>query len=289
MTPSIPKDLSEEQVEVYRSLRRVHDARERNGTRPSRVFVISDIAKDCDDLVAWIILKELHRFNIIELVGFIANLKPTYQRARYGRGALDALGLKNIPIAQGLDAVTKAGHKAQDHEFKDCTFMAPEGTEFESGEDLLYSVLADAKTHKYQIQLLLISSLTDIAKFSQIFPKLLTAQVSEINMQGGYTVDSEDRVTKIENAANNSFDPVSAKIFHNFISDHKIKTTVYTKVAALAQLPIFSRFFQELKDIGHVLGKRLFRFHRRQEINFYEIACNDDPTKRFQPWMDKGW
>ncbi len=41
-------------------------------------------------------------------MGYIANLKPAKQRARFRRGALDSLGRRDILIAWGEEATTKS-------------------------------------------------------------------------------------------------------------------------------------------------------------------------------------
>jgi hypothetical protein len=55
--------------------------------------VITDLAKDYDDLAVIIVLKELYRLRFMHLEAFIANLELSRKRAIYGRVALDSLGL----------------------------------------------------------------------------------------------------------------------------------------------------------------------------------------------------
>jgi hypothetical protein len=294
MPAEIPQGLDRELIDVYHILHQVRDTREKDNIETQAVFVISDIAKDYDDLVAWIILKELHRLKIIELKGFITNLILTDERARYGRGVLDLLGLHDIPVGKGEDAVDESARKQfeqHSHEFEDATFMAPKTTPFENGHQLLKEVLTDAEKHGYKVRLLLLSSLTDIAKFSHDFPNLVKKQVSDLYMQGGYDVGLDEKPTPLTNTANNDFDFESAKRFHEFIGDNKVQSTVYTKVAALvAKIPIFDDFFQKhLKNTGHILGERLALVQQMQEVAFYKKACNEDPSLRFTPFMDQGW
>lgn len=58
----IPTGLDASEIEVYKTLLGV---RERRTKPPPDVFVITDIAKDYDDLVAMILLKELQRLGLI--------------------------------------------------------------------------------------------------------------------------------------------------------------------------------------------------------------------------------
>lgn len=61
--PKIPHGLSDEEILVYRRLIRVKRDREAD-THPPEVVVITDLAKDYDDLSAMIVLKELHRLGL---------------------------------------------------------------------------------------------------------------------------------------------------------------------------------------------------------------------------------
>jgi hypothetical protein len=56
-------------------------------------MVITDLAKDYNDLAAIVVLKELYRLGFVHLKAFIANLELSCKRAIYGRAALDSLGL----------------------------------------------------------------------------------------------------------------------------------------------------------------------------------------------------
>jgi hypothetical protein len=56
-------------------------------------MIITDLAKDYNDLAAMVVLKELHRLGFVHLKAFIANLEPSRKRAIYRQAALDSLGL----------------------------------------------------------------------------------------------------------------------------------------------------------------------------------------------------
>ncbi|KAK8202040.1 hypothetical protein M8818_005565 [Zalaria obscura] len=60
----IPKGLSVEEQDVYVFLLRVLNARKTDGTKPPHLAVISDLAKDYDDLGAMVVLKEAHRLGL---------------------------------------------------------------------------------------------------------------------------------------------------------------------------------------------------------------------------------
>ena len=56
-------------------------------------MVITELAKDYNDLAAIVVLKELYRLGFVHLEAFIANLEPSHKRATYGRVNLDFVGL----------------------------------------------------------------------------------------------------------------------------------------------------------------------------------------------------
>jgi hypothetical protein len=68
-------------------------ANKANNRKAPGVIVITDLAKDYNNLAAIVILKELHRLGFMHLKAFIANLEPSCKRAIYRQAALDSLGL----------------------------------------------------------------------------------------------------------------------------------------------------------------------------------------------------
>jgi hypothetical protein len=64
-----------------------------NNKKAPGVMVITDLAKDYDNLAAIVVLKELYCLGFVHLKAFIANLELSYKRAIYGQAALDSLGL----------------------------------------------------------------------------------------------------------------------------------------------------------------------------------------------------
>jgi hypothetical protein len=83
--------------------------------------VITDLAKDYNDLAAIVVLKELHRLGFVYLEAFIANLEPSRKRAIYRQAVLDSLGLQDVPISVGTKtSIIK--HKEYKYEF-DSLFM----------------------------------------------------------------------------------------------------------------------------------------------------------------------
>jgi inosine-uridine nucleoside N-ribohydrolase len=286
----IPPSLSEKESSHYETLIDLVNANPHR-TQP-RVVVITDLAKDYDDLAAMVVLKELHRLRVVKLLGFIANLMPADKRARFGRGALDSLGLQNIPIAKGTSGFPKSArrkHTELAYEF-DCDFMAEDDsvTKEGGGEDLLYKLCLDVKTPQDKLTLVLISSLEDIYTFSKKHGELLKNAVSNVVLQGGYTISAEGKLEPEETANNNRYDMDAAKEFHAFMQEWSIPSVVYTKVAAFAT-SLTSDLFAEMAETGHSLGKHLRKVQVSQDLSFYKTASNESPEKRFAAFMDQKW
>jgi len=299
----IPGGLRPEEYSVYEQVCRLADERKHAPGRVPQIVVITDINKDVDDLVAMVLLKELHRLGLVELKGFVANLRPARKRALAGRGALNALGLEDIPIAVGTEAeIMDEGKEARiihDYEFKKCHFMAPEDTKLEDGQDLLRRICTDArdahqKNGKEKLTLLLISGLRDINDFvkDDNDSDLFRDSIERIILQGGYRVekkpDGTDDLIAAEDAANNSFDITAAREFHRYMAAHKIPSTSYTKVAAFATF-IPEQLLIDLEVTGHPVGKYLHEAQVLMDVAFYEDSCSDDPAKRFRPFMNQEW
>ena len=281
----IPMGLEVAEIEIYQTLHDALKSRSIEDQKTPHLVVITDLAKDYDDLMAMVLLGELHRLGLVELEAFVANLMPALKRARFGRGALDLLGLQRIPIAVGSVGSEKL-HKVNDYEFKQCAFMGDlHSTEFDRGEDLLKRVFEKAVDEERKITLVLLSSLMDISEFTHKYPALLKSAVNHISVQGGVYFDKG--VFKADNlAANNKFSPDHAMHFTKYIQDNNIPTTVYTKAAAFAT-KIYSEFFAELAATGHPLGLHLRKTQLAQDVNFYMDTM--DETTRFRPFMTQQW
>ncbi|KAH8587685.1 hypothetical protein B0O99DRAFT_694240 [Bisporella sp. PMI_857] len=287
------RGLSDEYKSVYLALGEVVQTRRAKGISPPRVAVISDIGKDLDDLTALVVLAELHRLQVIELVGVVTNLHPAAKRARLARGALDKMSLRDIPVgigSQGIPPEDEASkiHKENHYEFGYCDFLAAENDRIEDGSSLLHNIFSNAIKDKCKVKLLLISSLMDIAEFSSKFPGLLTKDsLDHVHIQGAYSVDPQTNyTTPLKAGANNKYHFKAATVWHDFMNLNDIPSTVWGKAAAFAT-PISVDFFQELSKDGHDIGRYLKRIHWHQERHFY-TSCGHQDT-RFASFMNEEW
>lgn len=256
---------------------------------PPRIVVITDLAKDFDDLLAMIVLKELHRLGAIRLLGFVANLKPADRRARLGRGALDQLGLTDVPMAIGTDGLERGHkHKVLDYEFRGSeTFIAPNDRNLPDGQDLLKQIFQDAKQQDYMVTLLTLSSLMDIALFMDKNRELLADRLERCVLQGGYTITENKQLVADLAATNNNFAPLHAQRFHTFLYEEKIPSTCFTKVATFAT-PIFQNLLNQMANTKVPVGKYLQEAQIGQDLYFWQCASGPE-EERFRPFMDEEW
>jgi hypothetical protein len=294
----IPRDLPGDLEAFYKTLLDVVRENKKNGIEPPTVIAITDLAKDYDDLLAMMELKEFHRLGLIKLRGFVANLEPAGKRADFGRGALDLLGLDFVPIAEGTQGFPKEDedkHKLHDYEF-DCSFMKERKVK-ENGRELLHrllmSTLVKKEDGKYvageEVIILCLSSLLDIAEFSRDFPALLSIALSKgkVVLQGGYSVvdgnlkaSVVNKELKIQGAANNNFDPTAAIAIHKFLQEKKIQTIVFDRNAALnLKRPLPRTMFTDMARTGEI-GQYLDRVAERQESKFF-LDATGPPENRF--------
>jgi hypothetical protein len=288
----VPKGLTSDEQTVYETLQVVRKARWIAGKRPPRVVAITDLAKDYDDLAAMVLLKELDRLGIVKLIAFVANLMPAFERARFGRGALDSLCRPDIPIAAGTSGFPDGAEKKHvqlAYEF-DCNFMARKDDErlakVGSGLDLLHQVCEEARKNGEKLTLVLISSLEDIYKFSLKYSELLKETVSNVVFQGGYSM-KDGSLDPDSNANNNRYDPVASKEFHKFVQENSIPSAVYTKIAAFAT-PLTADLFRDMSDTGHPLGIHLKSVQVEQDRAFYQTSSLSE-GERFAPFMTQHW
>ncbi|KAJ9629334.1 hypothetical protein H2203_001707 [Taxawa tesnikishii (nom. ined.)] len=285
MENPIPAGLQPHEREVYAALLRLLPQRRQEGRKPPLIAVISDLAKDYDDIGALVVLKEANRLGLIRLTGYVANLMPARERARFARGALDSLGLQQIPVGCGLSAATKQ-HRAAPYEF-DTPFMAPKGTSFEKGELILLRACKQAIQDNERITLLCISSLSDASQFAEDYPDIFKQAIDRVVLQGGY-FEKDGMLHADPAAANNKFDLPEAEKFHKFLYNAQIPTLVFTKWAAYAS-GHGTDLFIDLADTKHPVGEYLKMVQVKQDLNFYTTACQPDPNKRQMPQLDQEW
>ena len=121
---------------------------------PVPIVLISDPGQDLDDEMMFIMARHLVSKDLIELKGVVANLHPSFARARLTRGTLDLLGLHKVPVGIGTDGGDQNGKYASDQfESTASSYIAQEDGEaargLESGHRLLQRLYDEAKPVQY--------------------------------------------------------------------------------------------------------------------------------------------
>lgn len=291
MNPLIPNELTGEECSVYEAILEVVEERKSlsgdNKQRIPHIVIVTDLAKDYDDLLAMMVLKELHRLGVVHIEGFVANLMPSDKRALFGRGALDSLDYPDIPVAVGTIGDSKRMLDPHTHEFDNTDrFMASEATKntLPDGQELMREIFTRAVAEGFGITILTISSLMDLAQFAENHGELLRNGLSNVVLQGGYRI-MNGKLTADFAAQNNKFDEEGSQAFHDYMQDNRIPSTSWTKVAAQA-VPIYNTLFEYLERTDHPLGPYLRNVQVKQDLAFYNRACSDNP---YAPYMTQDW
>ena len=125
-----------------------------NNRDPVPIVLISDPGQDLDDEMMFIMARHLNSLDLISLQGVIANLSPSFARARLTRGTLDLLGLHRVPVGIGTDGGDVAGkHSSDQFETTARSYIVQEDGEaargLESGHRLLQRLYDAAPDIEY--------------------------------------------------------------------------------------------------------------------------------------------
>ena len=158
---------------------------------PVQMLVISDPGEDLDDEMAAIMLCYLEDIELVQVLGVVCNLRPSFDRARLMRGTLDLLGMHHVPVAVGTD-----GGSAKHHDtFSDSSRTYIPGVQSEraytlqSGRRLMHDKYTSAAPKS--ISLLLISSIKDAALFLRDNEELFVAKTLCVTIMGGVQMPAD--------------------------------------------------------------------------------------------------
>lgn len=226
-------------------------------TNQIALFTCTDPGRDPDDEVTALLMKGLSELGAkLYLLGMVANMAPSVQRAALLNGEFERLQMPLIPVAIGSDAKQEANPKY--YEF-DCEYINFKGTN--NGKEQFYHSFMAAKDNS--ISLLLLSALTDIAEFITENPNLAVKKLKNVAIMGGVTtsdgkvlLDQEGHLIPDPSASNHAFDIESAKLVYEFLQKNQIPMTIVSRYAALAA-PVPREVYDLLAETNHPVGIRL--------------------------------
>ena len=217
----------------------------------------------------------------------VCNLRPAGRRALLARGTLDCLGLQHVPVAAGSDG----GSKKHEDTFSDsAAHYMPEKCELPDGQALLKELYENAPLGG--VHLLLISSMTDAARFVRENERLFVDRTTSVTIMGGVEAfDAADGLPlKPDTANNNTFDMAAAEELYANIQRLRVPMVVLSRHAAYA-CPMPRDVYDDLSWTGHPIGQRLQSTQRASIEGLWKRAAASDPEKRMglPARCDKPW
>jgi len=169
------------------------------------VIIIADPGKDLDDEFTFVLASILHKMGVINLLGVVANLNPSIERAKLTKGTFNELGLPNIRVGYGFDMIDEGKAKYE----TDVPYLLDEN--IEEGQELLVDLLENNSS----INLILQSGMTDANKLLKNNENLFLKKVKEVFIMGGAII--KNNKIEIDDAANLTFDKYASKEFLIFL------------------------------------------------------------------------
>ena len=244
---------------------------------PERLVMITDAGADLDDEMAIIMLRHLVDLGLVEPLAAIANLHPSFDRARLVRGTFDMLGMWSTQIGIGTDG--GPGGVGYKDTFSDTAsgYMSPTFSErtfqLQPGRQVLHAILAAAAPKS--ISLLLISSLKDVALFLRDNQELFVRKVKEVSVMGGvkpFETASEGQLLEPDSAHNNEFDAEAAAFFYRRCQELGVRLVIVTRVAAYS-CPVGRHIYDDLARLGSPVAWRLRKVQRESIESLWKRAC----------------
>ncbi len=238
------------------------------------LFIITDPGRDQDDEDVLVGVNRFIRLEILRVLGVVANLAPSLERARLAKGTLNQLGQEAIAVGKG-SSCKQPDDDGLEYQFN-VGYLSDAG-EIQDGKELILRTLNDAKPKG--IVLLLISGLTDAAAVLKEHEELFTSKVRRVVIMGGVmskddlpVLDSVGRMVPDMSAQNHSFDKEATEFLYRQLQDLQIPITVLSRhAAAAAKVP--RAIYDDMAATGHPVGVRLLAAQKAAIQELWVRAC----------------
>lgn len=259
------------------------------------LFVITDPGRDQDDEDVIVMLNRFIRLGILDLLGAVANLAPSVQRARLAKGTMELLGQGNVPIGIGTGC-WQPDDDGLKYQFEVGYLAAHDA--LEHGASLIERTLQAAKPKS--VVLLLISGLTDAADALARDHELFVAKVRRVVIMGGVETDPAAHQPKLDvngfllpdmTAQNHVFDKSATLFLYRTLQMLGIPMTVVSRFSAVAA-KVPRSIYDQMAETGHEIGIRLRDAQRQAIQELWQRACldPDDPKRlKLPPRCDRAW
>lgn len=226
-------------------------------TKPVSLFTCSDPGRDPDDENTTLLARGLQKLGAeLYLLGVVANLAPSKERAAILNGEMAQIGLSHVPVAEGSHC--NRTDTSKPYEFN-CDYLSLDGVS--RGEQLFFHSFNAARGGT--ISLMLLSGMTDAASFFLKHPDLAKDRLREIVIMGGVkssagspAQEPNGFLVPDDTAANHQFDIPSSHSVYQFAQQNGIPLVVLSRFAALAA-PVPRIVYDHMADTGHPVGIRL--------------------------------
>lgn len=226
-----------------------------------KIIVLTDIGRDPDDMLAFILASYLAKQYEIEIVAAVSTLTPSIKRAQLAEYTRNEVSLDSFLVGAGSDLPTLKEEHVHDYEFS-----ALPKIDYKTID--AWSVFKNALTNASDksLTMLVIAAFTDLSGFLQSSfhcAELFKQKVNKVVIMGGIATDQEtiylnkNGFLEPDNSANYGFDPDAASFAITFFQKHNIPIVFVSRFCAYAsQLP--RQVFDDIQNTGHCLGYYLF-------------------------------
>jgi len=259
------------------------------------LFIITDPGRDQDDEDTLVLLNRAVRYGILEILGVVANLAPSIERARLARGTLKMLGQDQIPVGFGSGAgVQMLDDNSLPYEFQ-VGYLSPHD-QIRTGEELILETLHRAPSKG--VILTLISTLADAAEVLESEQQLFCEKVRRVVIMGGVRsenelplLDPEGFLLPDPTAQNHAFDQPAADFLYKRLQQLAVPLTVLSRHAAAAA-KVDRSMYDRMAQTGHPVGIRL-RDAQKKAIEHLWLRANlsagDERRKGLPDRCDRAW
>ncbi len=252
----------------------------------TKTIIFMDTGKDLDDEESIILLKDLIKNKLIDVLGIVVCLYPVKKRAILTKGLLDSINLK-IPVYIGSDI--------KDIPVQEYEFSAPYYNENNENFDNAESFLKDAFLKYNKINIIVQSGFTDLAFFISKNKDLFLSKINKMNLMSGlknkenFPLKNNKNYFVPDNSNNNVFDLNSTNIVFEVIQKYKIRTIITNRNAVYnTNIPL-----EILKTEHPIIQNSLFE---RKYFSYYSLwkdAISEKkillPSDRDKRWFLKNF
>ncbi|WP_242786304.1 type III secretion system effector XopQ [Xanthomonas translucens] len=234
----------------------LHQLRPSSPAAAQDCILFSDPNKDPDDVVSFVMAKQLEMLGLARVGHVVTTLGPQAvraERAMLAKGVFGALGMPGVGVAIGRDY--EIGARQADHG----SFLS-RGTPLCAehagvGQDSLAGMRQSLRDASGKVTLIAIAGMTDANALLMKEPDLVRQKVGRVVVMGGIARDKDDQglVCPDDRAYNNHTDLAAAHSFYRLAQQYEIPLRVVCKEAAY-KAAVSPRFYDALAASGHPVG-----------------------------------